>query len=70
MSTSTNFDAQFVVRFRSLDAGREDLKFPCDESGRVNMDSLTERTRINYLFARAMIGLQFGPPAVAAASLH
>jgi len=54
----------FVLRFRSLfDEGRA-YAFPCDEQGHVDLDSLSERARINYLYARAVIGREVAMPAV------
>jgi hypothetical protein len=51
--------------FASLhDPGRA-LAIPCDASGRVDLDRLTERMRISYLGARAMLGREYGYPTVA-----
>lgn len=56
----------FFVRFANLfDTGRG-LEFPCDERGSVNLDTLSDRARSNYLFARAMVGREFFPPRVLA----
>lgn len=41
--------------------------FPCDGNGRVDLDQLSERARINYLYARAMVGRELSVPAVEAA---
>lgn len=52
------------LRFASLfDAGRA-LSFPCDAAGRVPLDGLSERGRNNYLFARAVVGRDYGVPVV------
>jgi len=37
---------------------------------RVNMDQLSDRTRNNYLYARAMVGRELAMPAVRPASMH
>ena len=59
-STST----QFELRFQSLfDSGRG-YAFPCDAKGRVDLNELSNRARINYLFARAVIGRALAAPAV------
>ncbi len=56
--------AQFEVRFESLfDPGRG-MSFPCDPQGHVDLDALPARARHNYLFARAMVGKDYLPPAV------
>lgn len=56
--------ARFEVRFESLYRPGMGMAFPCDEEGRVDVDSLPQRARSNYLFARAMIGREFMYPAV------
>ena len=54
----------FQLRFRSLfDPGRG-YAFPCDDSGRVDLDHLSERARNNYFYARAMVGRELADPAV------
>jgi hypothetical protein len=56
----------FELRFPSLcNAGRA-LSFPCDASGAVALDGLSERARTNYLYARAMMGRDYGWPSVLA----
>lgn len=56
--------ARFELRFEPLrDAGRA-CSFPCDETGRVNMDELAAHMLNSYLFARAVIGHEFARPRV------
>jgi hypothetical protein len=59
----------FEVRFDSLFVEGRGLAFPCDSSGQVDMDSLPPRARHNYLYARALIGLEFAMPHVCASCL-
>jgi hypothetical protein len=54
----------FQLCFRSLFQSGREYAFPCDGQGRVDMDGLTERARLNYLFARAMVGRELSVPAV------
>jgi len=57
-------NASHEIRYQSLfDAGRA-LAFPCDAEGRVTLDSLTERARDNYLYARAVVGREYAYPSV------
>ena len=56
--------ARFEIRFRSLFNEGRGLAFPCDASGQVDLDGLSERGRNNYLFARAMVGREFAMPQV------
>jgi hypothetical protein len=59
----------FELRFDPLsDRGRA-MTFPCDPEGRVDLDALSERSRNNYLFARAATGREFAWPCVTPA-LH
>ena len=56
----------FQLRFRSLFTDGEALVLPCNASGYVVMDALSERARISYLFARATVGRIYAPPQVIA----
>jgi hypothetical protein len=63
-SSSAHGSDAYELRFKSLfDEGRA-YSFPCDEAGHVNLDALSERARINYLYARAVVGREFSMPAV------
>jgi hypothetical protein len=56
--------AHCELRFQSLfDAGRAYV-FPCDVAGKVDLDSLSDRARKNYLCARTLIGREFSYPTV------
>jgi hypothetical protein len=57
---ATGFELRFVSLFN---AGRA-LAFPCDGAGHVDLDALSPRAIGNYLYARAMVGREFRPPAV------
>lgn len=56
--------SSFEVRFMSLYQQGRGAAFPCDSGGHVDMDALTERARINYLYARAMVGRDNAAPRV------
>jgi len=61
---------QYRLCFRSLfDAGRG-YAFPCDETGHVDLDGMSERARNNYFFARAMVGRELAVPAVELSAMH
>jgi hypothetical protein len=54
----------YELRFCSLfDEGRA-YAFPCDAAGHVDMDALSERARVNYLYARAVVGREVSLPSV------
>jgi hypothetical protein len=60
----------FELRFRSLFNEGRAVAFPCDAQGHVDMDSLSQRSLNNYLYARSVIGREFSIPAVQPSSLH
>jgi hypothetical protein len=75
MSTSTPKPAQaadtaYELRFGHLFHEGRALAFPCDASGEVRLDALSERARVNYLAARALVGREYAMPAVCRAGLH
>ena len=43
--------------------------FPCNADGHVDIDSLSDRARNNYLYARTVIGREVSMPAVHPISL-
>jgi len=55
---------RFALRFQSLFNQGRAMVFPCDEQGQVDMDTLSERARDNYLYARAVVGFEYAAPAV------
>ena len=61
-TTSAAASSHFEVWFESLFNNGHALVFPCDEAGHVELDSLSERGRSNYLFARAMMGREYATP--------
>jgi hypothetical protein len=59
----------YELRFRSLFNEGRGYAFPCDAAGHVDMDTLSERARNNYLYARIGIGHEFSGPAVQLAAV-
>ena len=57
----------FELRFQSLFAPGRALAFPCDAQGHVDLNTLSERARNNYLFARATVGRDHATPRVSVA---
>ena len=54
----------YELRFRSLFNEGRGLAFPCDAAGQVDMDTLSDRARNSYLYARAVVGHEFSMPTV------
>jgi hypothetical protein len=63
-NTSVARALHFEVWFESLFNSGRGLVFPCDEAGYVDINSLSERGRSNYFFARTMLGREFATPRV------
>jgi hypothetical protein len=61
MQSSSN---QYQLCFRSLFHEGRGFAFPCDPAGQVDLDSMSERARNNYFYARAMVGRELSVPAV------
>jgi hypothetical protein len=63
-------DAHYELRFESLFNGGRGYSFPCDAAGRVDIDALAEKARLNYFYARTVVGREFATPAVLRTRLH
>lgn len=57
---------RFELRYRRLSDPGRGFTFPCDERGRVELDGLSERARIDYLYARHTVGFRVAPPVIMA----
>jgi hypothetical protein len=55
---------QYELRFQSLFNEGRGYSFPCDEEGHVDIDALGTKARLNYFYARTVIGREFSMPAV------
>lgn len=70
-ATTTRRDSSgFELRFQSLFQEGRGLAFPCDAQGCVDIDSLSRTLRLNYLYARTLIGREFAMPALLPRALH
>jgi hypothetical protein len=63
-------NASFQLCFRSLFNSGRGFAFPCDPSGQVDLDTMSENARNNYFYARAMVGRELTAPAVENALMH
>jgi hypothetical protein len=54
----------FVLLFRSLFKEGRGFAFPCDAAGRVDMDTLGDKLRNSYFYARSVVGRELSTPAV------
>lgn len=60
-------DKSCQLRFQSLFNPGRGFAFPCDATGNVNMDALTEKARESYFYARTLIGREFAQPVTVCA---
>ena len=63
-------NACFEIRYQSLFSAGRALSFPCDAEGHVQMDSLSDRARDNYLYARAVVGREYAYPSIRPTLTH
>ena len=56
--------AGYELHFESLSGAHGACDFPCDARGQVDMDRLEDLALVNYLYARAVIGREYGLPSV------
>ncbi len=54
----------FELRFPSLRGRLASISVPCDEDGAVDLDELSDETRLRYLYAHTLIGRDFARPVV------
>ena len=64
LSKSAAFEARYELRFTGLFNRGRGFAFPCDATGHVDIDELTDRGRLNYLYARAVVGQELSAPIV------
>ena len=62
--------AEYQLRFRSLFDPGHGFAFPCDSTGEVTLDDLSEQARNNYFYARAMVGRELEVPRVESSAVH
>ena len=57
----------YELQFRSLHSGCAFLCLPCDAKGHADMNVMSRATLNSYLYARALVGLDF---SMSLAPLH
>ena len=65
LSPSARRPASVELRFVHRRNDHQSLVFPCDAAGCVDLDALDERSRNEYLFARALMGRDYAFPVMA-----
>jgi hypothetical protein len=67
---STPQPRPYELRFCSLFSEGRAFAFPCDAAGHVDIDSLSDKARSNYFYARKAIGRELSVPAVQPSALN
>jgi len=62
--------ARYELRFNGLFNRGRGYAFPCDAQGHVDIDELTNQARINYFYARAVVGAELSAPIVSVVVDH
>jgi hypothetical protein len=63
-AASQQSTARYELRFAFLSDEGRGLSFPCDAEGHVDLDALSEKARLNYFYARTLIGRDVALPAL------
>ncbi|MEY4751642.1 MAG: hypothetical protein RIQ60_3856 [Pseudomonadota bacterium] len=56
--------SNYLIRFDALSQYGTARCFPCSHCGQVDLDGLSSQDKREYLYARAMIGLEFAYPVL------
>jgi len=62
--------ARYELRFQSLFHSGRGLTFPCDQSGEVAWEQMTEGARASFLRAQTAVGREWASPAVQLSDAH
>jgi hypothetical protein len=69
-TTSSMLGALYEIHYDPIDLHGKPLIFPCDAEGHVPLDELSDTARIEYLYARAVVGVEYDRPAVLPCECH
>ena len=59
MENSSLPEVRYELRYTGLFNPGRGYSFPCDATGCVDLDHLTDRCRNNYFYAWAIVGAEF-----------
>ncbi len=64
IATTLRAIEHYELRYCSLFTAGRALAFPCNVRSEVPIDDLSARALNNYLYARAVVGLEYAVPSV------
>jgi hypothetical protein len=65
-SRFTACETRYELRYTGLFNRGRGFAFPCDVQGHVDIDALTDQGRVNYFYARTVVGVELSAPFVLA----
>ena len=63
-SAIATVEDRYELRYNGLFNRGRGFAFPCDAMGHVDIDLLTDRGRLNYFYARTVVGAELSAPIV------
>jgi hypothetical protein len=63
-ASAPRYEARYELHFRSLAKSFQGCSFPSDAHGRVDLDALSEHSRIRYFVARVITRRELAVPEV------
>jgi len=69
-NNSSLLEGLYEIHYDPIDIRGKPLVFPCDSEGHVPLDDLSETARVEYLYARAVVGIEYDRPAVLPCECH
>ena len=57
---------RYELHYQPLVENGREYAFPCDRDGHVDIDTLSDEARLDYMYARALVGRAFAMPDVQA----
>jgi len=57
-------ERNYELRYTGLFNAGRGYAFPCNEVGVVDIDRLTTRGRLNYFYARVVVGTELSMPSI------
>jgi len=63
-SAAVTSDSRYELLFPCLFKPGRGYAFPCDADGNVAIDDLCDRSRDNYFYARAVVGMELSVPTI------
>jgi hypothetical protein len=57
-------ERHYELRYMGLFNSGRGYAFPCNEAGQVDIDRLSAKGRLNYFYARVVVGTELSMPSI------